>query len=176
MKLQMRYFLTGWFVLLFLASSLQAAPAKTPATFHIGGAVVKAGDWSVQKVKRDFSKEIINLNYTLKGKKYFSRCVPLLSLIQAAQPRFPDKGKHPELRFLIKVQGKDGYSVWFSMGELSPDFGKRKVYLALDVNNQPFQGKEAPVRLIVPDEKDYGRWIYGIKAITIVDASSLKVR
>lgn len=75
---------------------------------------------------------------------------------------------------MVKVQGQDGYSVWFSMGELSLDFGGRKVYLALDVNNQPFQGKETPARLIVTGEKDYGRWIYGIKAITIVDASSLK--
>ena len=176
MKLRKQYLFAGWLGLLFLAASLQAAPAKAPESFHIGGDVAKAGDWNVQKIKHDFSKEVITLKYDLKGKKYFSHCIPLLSFIQAAQPRFPEKGKHPELRFLVKVEGGDGYSIWFSMGELAPDFGARKVYLALDVNNQPFQGKDAPVRLIVPGEKDYGRWIYGIKAITIVDASNMKKR
>ena len=185
MKSHIKLLLTVGLAILSTASSLSAAPSKAPvptkaapakaaATFRVNGAVAQPGEWSVSKIERDFGKEIKTLNYSIKGKNYVSRCVPLLSLIEAAQPRFVGKTKHPKLRFLVKVQSQDGYSIWLSMGDLSPDFGKREIYVALDADGQPFAGKEAPVRLLVPGDKDYGRWIYGIKAITVVDGSKLQ--
>lgn len=176
MKRYMRLWLLAWLGVLCLTASLPAAPAKTPETFRIGGAVARPAEWSASKIERDFAAEISTLSYAIKGEKYSSRCIPLLSLLQAAQPRFTGQTKHPELRFLVKVEGRDGFVVWFSMAELLPNFGKREVYLALDVNGQPFAGKEAPVRLLTLGEKDYGRWIYGIKTITIVDGAKIKTR
>jgi hypothetical protein len=161
--------------LLFATGALSAASATAPSTFRVEGAVTKAAAWSVPQIERDLASEIKTLSYTQKGKKYSARCVPLLALIRASEPHYTDETKHPELRFLVKVQGRDGYSVWFSLAELLPEFGNGKVYIALDVNGEALSGDEAPVRLLVPGEKDHGRWIYGIASIVLVDGAPLKI-
>jgi hypothetical protein len=154
--------------------SLMAETNQSPSSFALKGAVHSPREWSTQNLLRDFSRDVKVIRYSLKGKNYYSRCIPLTSLIANARPKFPSGKKHPELRFLVKVQGRDGYSIWFSLSELYVDFGNRVVYLALDVNGKPFTEDEAPARLIVPNDKDHGRWIYGIKAITVVDGNKIK--
>jgi hypothetical protein len=161
--------------LLFLMGRSMAAPDAPPTTFRITGDVAKAEDWSVPKLRQDLARHVQTLRYKLKGKQYSARVVPLLAVIQAAQPKFDPKSKHPEVRFLVLVQGRDGYTVAYSLGELMPNFGNRKVYVALEIDGKPLAEKEAPVRLLVPeDNQDAARWIYGITSITIMDSTKLK--
>lgn len=172
---QIKFYALSCLALLLATGSLWAKSEEVPTTFRIQGTVTKAQTWSVSRLEQELKNELKTIDYSIKGKEYTSRCVPLLSLIKAAEPSFNTQQKHSELRFLIRVQGRDGYSVWYSLGELLPEFGNRTVYVALDVNGKPYSDREAPIRLIVPGEKDYGRWIYGIATITIVDGAQLKV-
>jgi len=172
---QLKFYILGCLALLLTTASLWAKSDEVPTTFRIQGTVTKAQTWNVSRLEQEFKNDLKTLSYSIKDKEYTSRCIPLLSLIKAAGPNFGTQQKHSELRLLIKVEGRDGYSVWYSLGELLPEFGNRAIYIALDANGKPYTDREAPIRLIVPGEKDYGRWIYGIATITIIDGSQIKV-
>lgn len=165
----------------FLSRNLVAAPLKTPTTtlrvtaktalattFRVDGDVAKAGAWNIERLRRELPREVQTLRYTLKGQTHTAQCVPLLSLIKAAQPKFDAKTKHPESHFLVWIQGRDGYSVLFSLSELMPEVGKRQVYIALDADGKPLPDKEAPIRLIVPADQKPARWLYGVVRISLV--------
>ena len=159
--------------LLLLALSpllMAAAHSQTgKQTFHIEGAIEKSGEWSVDRLSKEFTGEIKNVFYTLKGEKGEAKCVPLLAFVQAAKPRLNAKVKNHPLSFAIIIRAKDGYTVTFGLGELMPAYGKREVWLALDQNGKSLPDKETPVSLIVPEDEKPSRWVHGISRITILD-------
>jgi DMSO/TMAO reductase YedYZ molybdopterin-dependent catalytic subunit len=139
---------------------------------RIEGAVEKSGDWTVESLSKEFAADVKTVPYTLKGVKGEARCVPLLSLVEAAKPRLNAKIKNHQLAFVILVRGDDGYTVAFSLGELLPTYGKRAVWLALDHDGKPLSDKEAPAELIVPEDEKPSRWVHAVTRITLVDGAS----
>ena len=118
---------------------------------------------------KEFSGDIRTVHYSLKGEDGSARCVPLLTLLQAAQPKLNRKVKNHQLAFVALVRADDGYTIAFSLGELLPEFGKQGVFLALDRNGKPLGEEEGPVQLIVPADSKPARWIHGVTRILLID-------
>lgn len=154
--------------------SLRAAP-PTPVqtTFHIGGAVTHPGIWDIARLRRDLTGNITVVAYTVKGQRHTAHAVPLWTLIQAAGPRLNPQIKHHLLQFVVAVRGQDGYTADFTLGELSPDFGDRAVWVALDEDGKPLTGDGGPVQLLVPSDKKPARWVHAVRAMVLTDGARL---
>ena len=159
-----------WLILSALAPAMpHERHSQRKETFRIEGAIAKPGDWSRERLEKEFAADLKTVAYTLKGEKGEARCIPLLSLVQAAHLRLNAKIKNHPLAFVVIVRADDGYTVTFSMGELLPANGKREVWLALDRDGMPLDKDEAPVQLLVPEDEKSSRWVHGVASITIVD-------
>ncbi len=158
-------------LLLLTIGGLHTATAAPAASFHIGGAVVQPQDWTVARLRQERAKDIQTIHYTLKGEAHAARCVSLLTLVQASQPRLNPHIKNHVLQFVVAVQGRDGYTADFSLAELMPDFGHRAAWMALDVDGKPLPDDGGPVELIVPDDAKPGRWVHAVTVVTVVDGA-----
>jgi DMSO/TMAO reductase YedYZ molybdopterin-dependent catalytic subunit len=163
---------------LLLALALSAAAAGAwgdPASFRVGGDVQKPGVWTAARLAREFAGKVATVSYTMAGKEHTARCVPLVALVEAAQPRIDPNRKHHRVGFVIVLRARDGYTVAFSLAELSPDLGNRPVWIALDTDGKPLPENEAPVRLLVPGEgmEHRPRWTFGITTVSVLDGAKL---
>ncbi len=150
----------------------QAPPADTsPATFQVAGAVTAPRTWSVAQIKGQMAGQVRPLAYTVKGRHHTAHVVSLWALLQAAGPRVNPQIKHHLLQFVVAVRGGDGYTSDFTLGELSPDFGGRAVWIALDEDGKPLTGDGGPVQLLVPGDKKPARWVHAVRAILLTDAA-----
>jgi hypothetical protein len=74
--------------------------------------------------------------------------------------------------FLV-AEAQDGYRVLFSLPETDPEFSGNIVLVAYAKNDKPLEGKEGPLRLIVPSDKRHARWIRMLAKIYILDSATL---
>jgi hypothetical protein len=147
---------------------LRAAP---PASLQVSGAVIKPGVWDAARLRRELPRDVTEIAYTLKGHRHTAHAVPLWTLIQAAGPRVNPQIKHHLLQFVVTVRGQDGYTADFTLGELSPDFGDRPVWVALDEDGRPLMGDGGPVQLLVPGDKKPARWVHAVRAVILTDGA-----
>jgi hypothetical protein len=157
---------------MMLLSASSVGVAQTPASnevIHVGGAVGKPTDWTAAKLRETFAGQLKKVEYTAKGQKHSSTCVPLLAIVQAAEPVADPKHKNFAMRLAVVVAAGDGYAVTFGMGELMPDVGNRAAWLALDTDGQALSGREAPAKLVVPSDGKPSRAVWGITRIDVVD-------
>lgn len=168
-------FLPFGLLLLGAAALGPAALAQTPPadTFQVAGAVTTPRTWSVAQIKGQMAGQICPLAYAVKGRHHTAHVVPLWTLLQAAGPRVNPQIKHHLLQFVVAVRGQDGYTADFTLGELSPDFGDRAVWVALDEDGKPLIGGSGPVELLVPGEKKPARWVHAVRAIVLSDGALL---
>jgi hypothetical protein len=146
-------------------------------SFNVTGALEKAGTWTVQRLKSELAADESCISYASHGQKHTANAFPLVALLKAAgvetdvkMARGADpKAKLPELRLVIVVQGRDGYSVTFSLAELLTAIGNRPVWLAIDIDGQPLSEGDGPVRIIVPEDQRPARWVHGVGAINVID-------
>jgi hypothetical protein len=145
------------------------------ATLAVRGDVLKPGPWAVENLKQQFAKEIQTVKFTSGADKQqqVGTGIPLLSLIQAAAPRTEKVPKHHDLTFLVILEARDSYRVFFSLAELLPQCGHAQVWLVWDLDGQPLSDKEAPFRLAVLSDQGHDRYIYGIASVTLVDGTKL---
>ena len=161
-------------IAIFFALALRLPADEAPQTqsvLRVEGAVETAQEWTNERLSREFAKDIKTVSYMLKGVKGKARCLPLLTLVQAAKPRLNPKIKNHQLAFVFIASGADGYTVAFSMAELLPQYGARKVWLALDRDGKPLPPKAAPVELIAPDDGKPSRWAHGVVRLRVVDGA-----
>jgi hypothetical protein len=71
--------------------------------------------------------------------------------------------------FLV-AEAQDGYRVLFSLPETDPEFSGNIILVAYAKNDKPLDGKEGPLRLIVPSDKRHARWIRMLAKIYILDS------
>jgi hypothetical protein len=164
-----------WRIVLICSASILGMSSPTcpqsasAGTVRVGGAVNKPVEWSIDKLRETFASQLTKVEYVAKGQKHLSTCVPLLSIVQAAEPMTDAKHKNFSLRLAVVVQAADGYAATFGMGELLPDVGNRQAWLALDMDGQPLSGREAPAKLIVPGDGKPTRAIWGVTRIDVTD-------
>jgi len=160
-----------------LAAVLLASPAAQAAQppIRVAGDVEKPGEWTAERITQDLAAKVEVVRYTMKGEQHTARCVPLLAFVEAAAPRLDPQRKNQLAGFVVVVRARDGYTASFSLVELTPEAGEKKVWLALDVDGKPLPENEGPVRLLIPGEGmgHHRRWIFGIATIRILDGAKL---
>ncbi|MGI4792415.1 MAG: molybdopterin-dependent oxidoreductase [Janthinobacterium lividum] len=158
------------FCLLLALSPLHGTAAPISAdTLQITGVVIKPVNWSIKDLRRQFAASLQPIQYTHRGIKHTARAVSLWTVLQTVQPRTNPQIKNHELQFTVLVQGHDGYTVAFSLPELSPDFGHENVWLVLDEDGKPLSSEDGLAELVVPDDIKAGRWVHSVTKITVVD-------
>ena len=75
-----------------------------------------------------------------------------------------------QLARIVEVAGRDGYRVVFSLGELDPGIGGRRVLVVDRCNGTPLDDSLGPLRLLVPDDLRPTRWLHQLQAITVEEA------
>ncbi len=150
-------------------------PAQdSPAAIVVRGDVQKPGAWTVQTIRQQFAKQAQAVTFTTSDRQPRAGTgIPLYSLIQEAAPRTEKAPKHYDLSFLVVLEARDGYRVFFSLAELTPQCGNAQAWLVWEVDGKPLTEKEAPFRLAVPSDQGHDRYIYGISAMTLVDGTKL---
>ncbi|HEV7506212.1 MAG TPA: molybdopterin-dependent oxidoreductase [Thermoanaerobaculia bacterium] len=78
------------------------------------------------------------------------------------------------LSWVVIVDAADGYRAVFALAELDPAFTDRLVLLADTRDGKPLPPNEAPLRLVVPDEKRPARWVRQITHLTVGPVSAKK--
>jgi hypothetical protein len=160
------------------------ARAADPAPVSVGGVVATPGDWSVDRLKTELAADVTSVSYATHGQHHTSKAVSLLSVLKAAglpgqlkkNPKVDPTLKHPELRLVVLVEGRDGYPATFSLAELMGELGNRPVWLALDEDGKALSGTEGPVKLIVPDDQKPARWVHAVRSVMVIDITKLTTK
>lgn len=171
------------FLLITFLLPLNALSAQESAeTISIGGDVKNPRQWSAEQLKAQFADQIKEVKFTdpfSSWQKKSGNGIPLLSVIKAAEPKLETVTKfhkdqmHYDMSFLIILEARDNFRVYFTLAELMPQLGSTEVYLVWDKEGKTLTGKEGPFRLATLNTKMPDREIYGISSITIVDADKL---
>jgi hypothetical protein len=145
-----------------------------------GNATTQPSQWTVDQLKQHAGVPTTQVSYqSHDGTPHHSTCIALVDLLKAAgittalkmDPKADPRTKHPPLRMIVTAKAGDGYAVIFSLAELLPEVGNRAVWLALDADDQPLSARDAPVKLIVPDDAKPARWVHGVERISVDDQS-----
>jgi hypothetical protein len=93
--------------------------------------------------------------------------VPLIALL--VEVGVPQKLKGKDLRLYVLAEGRDGYKVVYSLGEVSPDLHDGSVLLVDSVDGKPL-GDDGPIELISSGERRPARWVRGVVSIKVQSA------
>lgn len=107
---------------------------------------------------------------TAHGKTLDCEGVTLANLLHATGALPADKLPGPQLARYLLVEARDGYRVVYSLAELDPGTGKRRVLLADRCNGAALGQEDGPLRLIAPEDARPARWVRQVKSITVVTA------
>ena len=94
----------------------------------------------------------------------------LYDVVTQAQPDFDPDIKNDKLRFYVSATGADGYAAIVSWGEIDPDFGARKILLAVSEDGRSLAA-DGP-RLVVPRDKRGGRYVSNVISIRVGDSDA----
>jgi DMSO/TMAO reductase YedYZ molybdopterin-dependent catalytic subunit len=161
---------------LIMGQSISAQDSA--ATFDVRGDVRKPRQWAISHLKQEFSKEIQTVRFStgMDQEQHTGTGIPLVSLLQAAEPRTEKNPKHYELSFFVILEARDNYRVYFSLAELLSSCGRTQAWLILDMDGKALPAKEAPIRLAVLSDQGHDRYLYGITGMTLVDGTKLAAR
>jgi len=94
--------------------------------------------------------------------------VPLLSVLRQAGAMPEDALRGAQLARRVEVSARDGYRVTFSLAELDPTLGNRRVFLVDQCAGKALDQDSGPLRLIVPDDARPARGIRQIEQIVVL--------
>jgi len=144
---------------LAIALLLLAAPTVAAAQFVVGlDAEARAG-----LARKTVDAKVHDAAVHCEG-------VALVDLLRK-QGAMPDKPLHgTDLARVVIVEGSDGYRAAFSLGELDPTLGGRKVYLVDRCNDAALDANDGPLRLLVPDDSRAARGVRQVESLYVDDA------
>jgi DMSO/TMAO reductase YedYZ molybdopterin-dependent catalytic subunit len=101
------------------------------------------------------------------GKESEFEGVPLVELLKTAGVKFGHDLRGPALATYLVVEATDGYRAVFALPELDPECTDRVVLLADRRDGKALDGKEGPLRVVVPGEKRHARWVRQVIALKL---------
>lgn len=158
--------------LFFSATANGQTPVLKPpaeASFTIGGEV----DRPLKVTMNDLAK-LTRRTVTVKdheGASVKFEGFALADVLQLAGVSTGDLLKGRNLTKYLLVEAIDAYQVVFALPEIDPGYTDQVILLADRRDGKPLSEKEAPFRLVVPNDKKQARWIRQIKSFTVVLAS-----
>ena len=107
---------------------------------------------------------------TTHGKTLQCDGIALPALLRAANALPAEPLRGGQLANYVLVAARDGYRAVFSLAELEPTLGNRRVLLVDRCDGQPLGDDDGPLRLIAPQESRPARWVRQVQSITVVTA------
>jgi hypothetical protein len=93
--------------------------------------------------------------------------VPLVALLRKAGAMPDSELRGALLARVVRADARDGYRVVFSLGELDPATGGRRVFVVDRCDGKPLGDDVGPLRLIVPDDARPARRVRQLESITV---------
>ena len=161
-----------------LTSSTEAATnsSTSPATseaVELTGLVEQPATLTVTDLQQ-LPTETVDVSYeTHEGtEQHTYRGVRLYTVIEQAGLKLDSDRKNDQLRKYVAITAKDGYEAVVSWGEIDPDYADASILLAWEEDGETLTGKDGPVRLVVPTDKQGGRYVSGVVRVEVRDAES----
>jgi hypothetical protein len=149
---------------------------ESDATLSIQGDIQRPVQWSIEQLKEQLADQIQEVefrNTTATG-------IPLLSVIKAVEPKVRIETKwtlkdemHRNMAFLVTLEAKDSYKVFFTLTELMPEFGDAPAWLVWEFDGEPLTDVMALLCLVSSNDDWPDRGIYGIVKITVADLNTI---
>lgn len=98
--------------------------------------------------------------------------VALVALLRHAGAMPETELRGTQLARVVEAAARDGYRVAFSLGELDPATGGRRVFVVDRCDGKPLDADVGPLRLLVPDDLRPARSVRQLRSITISAAGS----
>jgi hypothetical protein len=95
--------------------------------------------------------------------------VPLVALLRHAGAMPETELRGAQLARVVRADARDGYRVVFSLGELDPATGARRVFVVDRCDGKPLGDDVGPLRLLVPGDARPARWVRQLQSITVED-------
>ncbi|GAA5004526.1 molybdopterin-binding protein [Pseudoluteimonas lycopersici] len=93
--------------------------------------------------------------------------VPLVALLRKSGAMPDGELRGVQLARFVEADARDGYRVVFSLGELDPATGARRVFVVDRCDGKPLGDDVGPLRLLVPDDGRPARWLRQLESITV---------
>jgi DMSO/TMAO reductase YedYZ molybdopterin-dependent catalytic subunit len=93
--------------------------------------------------------------------------VAVVDLLRRAGAPLGAQLRGPKMRLYVLVKGRDGYAAVFALAEFDPAFTSRVILLADQRDGRPLGTVEGPLRIVVPDEQRYARWVRQVTDIEV---------
>jgi hypothetical protein len=123
----------------------------------------KSAEWTAPKLAQLPHETIQATNERTQAQDSYSG-VPLMALL--VELGVPQKLKGKDFRLYVVAEGRDGYKVVYSLGEVSPDVHDGSVLLVDSVNGKPLEDN-GPIELICSGEHSPARWVRGVTSIKV---------
>ncbi len=95
--------------------------------------------------------------------------VALRAVLEKGGVEFGQSMKGKRMASCLLVEAADGYRVVIALPELDPAFTDKQIVLAFLKDGKPFDDKEGPYRIVIPDEKRMARWVRQVTKFKIVE-------
>jgi DMSO/TMAO reductase YedYZ molybdopterin-dependent catalytic subunit len=104
----------------------------------------------------------------MNGSKIGCEGVPLTEILNKAGVPSGHEMRGKALAGYLLVEGRDGYQVVFSLGELDPGVGATRATVADRCDGKPLSAQQGPIRLVVSSDKRPARSVRMVERLHIV--------
>lgn len=104
---------------------------------------------------------------TLHGHAMRCEGVSLVDLLRRAKAMDDAPLKGEALSRVVVVTARDAYRVAFTLAELDPMLGARRVYVVDRCDGKPLDAEAGPLRLLVPEDQRGARSLRQLDAIRV---------
>jgi DMSO/TMAO reductase YedYZ molybdopterin-dependent catalytic subunit len=162
----MRFPLMVVFIALLPFSAAAQSAADTVSILSISGDVPSPIKFTRAQLRAFPIKIVKALDHGKEPHEFAG--VELYRLLDTAGIHFSDslRGKTHASKCVI-ARAADGYTATFSMIELDPTFTDRTAIIAFQRDGAPLPENEAPLRIIVPEEKRHARWVRQLQSLIV---------
>ena len=101
------------------------------------------------------------------GKESLFEGVLVAEILRSAGVKFDKELRGKKLADYLLVETGDGYRVVFALPEFDPSFKQTLVLLADTRDGGPLGESDGQLRLIIPSEKRYARWVRHLVALHV---------
>jgi hypothetical protein len=126
--------------------------------------VISAKDLADLPRRSASAKDREGANVTYSG-------VELAEILRRADVKLGRDLKGALLAKCVLIHASDGYQVAFSIAE-EPSMTGTVAIVADQKNGKPLDTKEGPVRLVVPSDKRFSRWVRQVSCISVIAVGS----
>jgi DMSO/TMAO reductase YedYZ molybdopterin-dependent catalytic subunit len=118
-----------------------------------------------QEVQERLARE--QLHATARGETHEYSGHDLRAVLEAVGYKPTESLRGAAMRRVLVAEGSDGYTVTFSLAELDPSIGNRKVVLVDAMDGKPLPRDVGPWRLVVPADARPTRWVRSLRSLAV---------